>query len=167
MFGWFSAAAARASCSKRRRRSGSALNAAGSTLMATSRPRRESWARYTSPMPPLPMSERSSYGPRRAQRVKGTVSEPADYTGLWSHGSPRDDVSDEPRTLNAEPYSIVGVATSSCPLMRWRLAGLEPATGSEGHTSSGQAGVLQRRAQQRAMFGVGDADMGGAAEPSS
>ena len=37
------------SCSKRRSRSGSAANTAGRTLIATSRPRRVSRARYTSP----------------------------------------------------------------------------------------------------------------------
>ena len=44
MWGWFSADAARASCSKRRRRSGSAATPAGSTLIATVRPRRVSRA---------------------------------------------------------------------------------------------------------------------------
>jgi hypothetical protein len=32
-------------------------------LPATSRSSRESWARYTSPMPPAPMGARISYGP--------------------------------------------------------------------------------------------------------
>ena len=35
----------------------------GSTLMATSRSSRGSRARYTSPMPPAPISESTSYGP--------------------------------------------------------------------------------------------------------
>jgi hypothetical protein len=39
---------------ERARRSGSCANADGKTLMATSRDRRVSRARYTSPMPPLP-----------------------------------------------------------------------------------------------------------------
>src|SRR6266545_1469490 len=43
MFGWFRTPAARASCSKRRSRSGSFENDAGSTLIATSRPRRGSF----------------------------------------------------------------------------------------------------------------------------
>lgn len=54
MFGWLSAAAARASCSKRATRMGSVATAAGNTFTATSRPSRVSRARYTSPMPPAP-----------------------------------------------------------------------------------------------------------------
>ena len=54
MFGWLSAATAFASRSKRASRAGSAATAAGSTLIATSRPSRVSFARYTSPMPPAP-----------------------------------------------------------------------------------------------------------------
>ena len=65
MWGWFSAATALASCSKRRRRSGSAATSSGRTLIATSRPRRGSRARYTAPMPPAPRSSATSYGPRR------------------------------------------------------------------------------------------------------
>src|SRR5215470_6179875 len=65
MFGWFRIPAARASCSKRRRRSASVDKDAGRTLMATSRPSRGSFARQTSPMPPAPICERTSYGPRR------------------------------------------------------------------------------------------------------
>ncbi len=53
-------AAARASCSKRARRSGSEANSAGSTLMATLRRRRVSSPRYTSPMPPAPSGSRIS-----------------------------------------------------------------------------------------------------------
>ena len=54
MLGWFRTPAARASCSKRFSRSGSCENDAGSTLIATSRPSRGSFARYTSPIPPAP-----------------------------------------------------------------------------------------------------------------
>src|SRR3974390_898077 len=61
MFGWFRAAAAFASVSKRNRRSGSIDNTSGRTLMATSRSSRESRARYTSPMLPAPRGERISY----------------------------------------------------------------------------------------------------------
>ena len=67
MFGWLRAAAARASCSKRRSRSASAENDAGSTLMATSRLSRVSRARYTSPMPPAPSGAASRTG-RAASR---------------------------------------------------------------------------------------------------
>ena len=49
MFGWLSAATARASRSKRASRSGSHATDAGSTLIATSRRSRGSRARYTSP----------------------------------------------------------------------------------------------------------------------
>ena len=45
MFGWFRTPAARASCSKRFSRSGSCENDAGSTLIATSRASRGSFAR--------------------------------------------------------------------------------------------------------------------------
>src|SRR5262249_30907013 len=65
MFGWFKTPAARASCSNRRRRSASAEREVGRTLIATSRPSRVSRARYTSPMPPVPRGETTSYGPRR------------------------------------------------------------------------------------------------------
>src|SRR5258708_19184619 len=57
MLGWFSAATARASRSKR------SENLSWDTLMATSRLRRGSRARYTSPIPPAPMGLRISYGP--------------------------------------------------------------------------------------------------------
>src|SRR5688572_15660384 len=78
MFGWFSAAAARASCSNRASRSGSAADAVGRTLIATSRPSRESRARYTSPMPPAPSTESTSYGPSREPVVSG-MDESANY----------------------------------------------------------------------------------------
>jgi CPA1 family monovalent cation:H+ antiporter len=60
VFGALIAATARASCSNRLRRSGSATNSSGSTLTATSRPRRESRARQTSPIPPAPIDETTS-----------------------------------------------------------------------------------------------------------
>src|SRR5262245_43088849 len=65
MLGWDSAATARASRSKRARRSGSAAKRSGRTLIATSRFRRASRARYTSPMPPAPSEPVISYEPRR------------------------------------------------------------------------------------------------------
>ena len=52
--GMVEAPAARASCSKRFNRSGSCEKDAGRTLIATSRPSRGSFARYTSPIPPAP-----------------------------------------------------------------------------------------------------------------
>ena len=57
MLGWEKAARARASSSKRARRSGSAAKLAGSTFRATSRPSLVSWARQTSPIPPAPSFE--------------------------------------------------------------------------------------------------------------
>src|SRR5438477_5349356 len=65
MLGWFRTPAALASCSNRLRRSPSAEKDAGRTLIATSRFRRGSRARYTSPIPPAPRGDRTSYGPRR------------------------------------------------------------------------------------------------------
>src|SRR5450759_2836855 len=62
--GWFKAEAARASCSKRWRRSGSAAVEAGSTLIATSRPSLASVARYTSPIPPAPIEAVMRYWAR-------------------------------------------------------------------------------------------------------
>src|SRR5215475_12948662 len=44
-------------------RSASSEKEAGRTLIATSRPRRVSRARYTSPIPPAPMGAMISYGP--------------------------------------------------------------------------------------------------------
>src|SRR3981081_3109795 len=63
ILGWFRAAVARASCSKRRRRSASAESACGKTLIATSRLRRESPGRENSAIPPAPRREAISYGP--------------------------------------------------------------------------------------------------------
>ena len=57
MCGWFKAAIARASRSKR------SENCSFETFIATSRPRRLSSALYTSPMPPAPIGVRISYGP--------------------------------------------------------------------------------------------------------
>ncbi len=54
MLGWFNAEADRASFSNRRSRSWSDASDSGSTLIATSRARRLSRARYTSPIPPTP-----------------------------------------------------------------------------------------------------------------
>src|SRR5262245_43534134 len=63
MWGWFRLETARASRSKRWRRSGLRARCSGSTLMATVRSRRVSRARYTSPMPPAPRGASTSYGP--------------------------------------------------------------------------------------------------------
>src|ERR1700761_1727178 len=66
MLGWLSADADCASCWKRSRRPLSPARWSGRTLSATSRPRRVSRARYTSPIPPDPSGERISYAPNRA-----------------------------------------------------------------------------------------------------
>src|SRR5262245_52456459 len=65
MFGWDSAATARASRWNRDRDSGSFASRSARTLIATSRSSRVSRARYTSPIPPAPSGPRISYGPRR------------------------------------------------------------------------------------------------------
>src|SRR6188472_925839 len=65
MFGCCSCASSCASRSKRARRSLSATKAAGRSLIATSRFRRESVARQTSPIPPSPSLPVISYEPMR------------------------------------------------------------------------------------------------------
>jgi len=65
---------ARASSSKRRSRSSSSPRSDGSTLTATSRPRRGSLARKTSPIPPEPRRSSISYGPSCAPTSTGMVS---------------------------------------------------------------------------------------------
>ncbi len=57
MFGWFSAATARASRSKRASSSASFDSRAGSTFTATKRSSRVSFAFQTSPIPPAPSGE--------------------------------------------------------------------------------------------------------------
>src|SRR6266542_7147144 len=82
------AEAERASCSKRRSRSGSWENSSGSTLTATSRPSRVSRALYTSPMPPDPRGEITSYGPRRAPAASVIGSlHPTEEEKIRYHGS--------------------------------------------------------------------------------
>src|SRR5687768_13420546 len=80
MLGWLSEASIRASRSNRLRRSGSLATLAGSTLTATSRPRRVSWARYTSPMPPTPSWPMIRYGPMLLPGTNSTV-----WGGLYCH----------------------------------------------------------------------------------
>src|SRR5262249_49363770 len=64
MLGWFSDASSFASRSNRASRSTSFANSSGRTLMATSRSSLRSRARHTSPIPPLPSREVTSYDPR-------------------------------------------------------------------------------------------------------
>src|SRR5712692_9438889 len=66
MWGWDNADIVFASRSKRWRTSGEEERCSGNTLTATVRSSRVSRARYTSPIPPAPIGERTSYGPRRA-----------------------------------------------------------------------------------------------------
>src|SRR5437762_1017113 len=63
MLAWESCEMVRASRSKRSFRLGLETKCPERTLMATSRPRRVSRARYTSPMPPAPNCPVISYGP--------------------------------------------------------------------------------------------------------
>src|SRR5579863_5309224 len=63
MLGCASAATAMASLRNLASASGSFARCSGRTLIATSRFKRESRARYTSPMPPAPIAARISYGP--------------------------------------------------------------------------------------------------------
>src|SRR5262245_56479797 len=72
MCGWLSEARTCASRLNRARRLGSRANASGSTFSATSLARFVSRARYTSPMPPLPISETISYGPSLCPRPRDT-----------------------------------------------------------------------------------------------
>src|ERR1700732_1090732 len=65
MLVWLSAAIARASRVNR------SVNWAFEILIATSRFSRESWARYTSPIPPLPMGAMISYGPSLSPVLSG------------------------------------------------------------------------------------------------
>src|SRR5512135_3236429 len=71
MFGWLREARTWASRVKRARRSASRAKRSGSTLIATSRWRRVSRARQTSPMPPAPRRDRTSNGPRREPGSRG------------------------------------------------------------------------------------------------
>src|SRR5512140_138226 len=73
MFGWFRDARTWASRVKRSRRSASCAKASGRTLIATSRCRRVSRARQTSPIPPAPRRDRTSHGPRREPGSRGMV----------------------------------------------------------------------------------------------
>src|SRR3989304_6668485 len=73
-------------------RSGFAAKASGKTFRATSRFSRESRARYTSPIPPAPISATTSYGPIFVPRVSirsFAAREPAQY----NPGSPRHELS--------------------------------------------------------------------------
>src|SRR5580704_8706206 len=70
ILGWFSDEIARASRSKRCFASGLEDRCAGRILIATVRSRRVSIARYTSPMPPAPNGETTSYGPSFVPEVR-------------------------------------------------------------------------------------------------
>src|SRR6266496_3396952 len=76
MLGWFKAEADRASFSKRLSLEGSEATSAGKTLTATSRPSRVSRAFQTSPIPPAPRGEMTSYGPRRVPAVNAISDHP-------------------------------------------------------------------------------------------
>src|SRR6516225_7041582 len=59
-----------ASRSNRCRTSGEAERCCGSTLIATERSSRVSFARYTSPIPPAPRGPWISYGPKRVPAAR-------------------------------------------------------------------------------------------------
>ena len=61
MLAWFSDASTRASRSKRAMRSASCTTDSWSSLMATLRPRRVSVAAYTTPIPPSPSFDSTTY----------------------------------------------------------------------------------------------------------
>src|SRR5215471_2269023 len=73
MFGWLTEARTCASRLNRASRSGSAANSAGRIFRATSRFSFVSRARYTSPIPPAPIAERTSYGPSRVPEESGML----------------------------------------------------------------------------------------------
>ena len=79
MVGWLIETSVRASRSKRTARSASPLRAAGRTLIATSRCRRVSRARYPSPMPPDPIGPAISYAAMREPCTMGTMRPRALY----------------------------------------------------------------------------------------
>src|SRR6266478_8258590 len=63
-----------ASRSKRCLATGSAEILAGKILTATSLPRRVSFARYTSPIPPAPSGATTSYGPSLVPELRAIVA---------------------------------------------------------------------------------------------
>src|SRR5258708_5617278 len=73
ILGCVSKQTARASRSKRCFRPGSKERGVERILTATSRPRRVSRARYTSPIPPAPSGARISYGPSLVPEVKAIM----------------------------------------------------------------------------------------------
>ena len=106
MCGCSSAEAARASCTNRARRTGSATSAAGSTLMATSRSRRASRARYTSPIPPTPIVSTISYGPSLRPATDG-ASQPEPRCRHEQRQTPRHGgVRTRPRPHRAPPAAL-------------------------------------------------------------
>ncbi len=81
-------ATARAAFSNRLTRSGSPATSARSTLIATSRPRRVSRARYTSPIPPASRADTISYGPSLVRVVNiRSLFLPAAGLGISPAGS--------------------------------------------------------------------------------
>src|SRR5215469_9493840 len=92
MLGWFSAEAERASFSKRLNREASRETSSGSTFSATSRARRESRARYTSPMPPAPSGPATSYGPMVVPSASVTNPWDGFYVSAGRLSQPLDEV---------------------------------------------------------------------------
>src|SRR5262245_23644655 len=108
MFGWLRRAADWASRWNRLRSSSSEPMAADMVLMATSRLRMPSWARYTSPMAPWPILPTISYLPRRWRSIDAGVERARtlnadDNTRRPAARKPR------PRALPAADRAALGV----------------------------------------------------------
>src|SRR4029453_9262364 len=88
VLGCETAATARDSRSKRATASGFPATDGGTTLIATSRSRRRSRARYTSPMPPVPSGPRISYGPSRTPLCSMMGEVAAIICGSTAFGGP-------------------------------------------------------------------------------
>src|SRR5262245_10168238 len=101
MFGWWRAAAARASRRKRSTRVGGAEGPNDGSLRATFRPSSVSSARYTAPIPPLPRTLSTRYRPNVAGRV-GNGSSAGTETGRVSDWLP----SAVGRATNGVPHRL-------------------------------------------------------------
>jgi hypothetical protein len=100
-------------------RSGSAAKLSGRILSATSRFNLVSRARYTSPIPPTPMTDWISYGPRRKPgRSKGVVLEGLRHSSrhgfrIQSSGTLHTDSRHAQNCFYTSPTSCSGLAECS------------------------------------------------------
>ncbi|CRH64220.1 Uncharacterised protein [Chlamydia trachomatis] len=81
IFAWFKEAADCASRLKRAWNTESRARSERSILIATTRDRRVSKPRWTSAIPPRPISERTSYLPARRRPMESAMSEPPSWWG--------------------------------------------------------------------------------------